>query len=57
MVIGPGKVPYSIIHSAVRVSGSFCAKFPDCPLFTMFLVEVFCQVGEGGSVGRFGVCA
>ena len=52
MVVGPGVVANAVIYGIVGVSGALGAELPNCPAFSMFLVE------EGDeAVERVAVCA
>lgn len=47
----------TIVDLRIRVSGAFGAKLPDCPVFTMLVVEEFDERVERISVSALGVRA
>jgi len=40
-MVGPWIVVDAVVDFLIRISCAFCAKFPDRPLVSMFVVEKF----------------
>lgn len=51
MVVGPWVMMNAIVNLFIGIAGTFRAKFPDCPVFAMLVVEEFdkciCRIPVG----------